>query len=46
MSVGQPSAHRKIDYLFLSAAGFSAYSATALSAAHSDDHRPLLATAV
>lgn len=38
-------AHRKIDYMFLSGTGFSAYSATALSAAHSD-HRPLLGTAV
>ena len=42
---GSHPAHRKIDYLFLSGGGFSAYSATALSAAHSD-HRPLLATAV
>jgi endonuclease/exonuclease/phosphatase family metal-dependent hydrolase len=38
-------AHHKIDYLFLSDTGFSGYSATALSAAHSD-HRPLVATAV
>ncbi len=38
-------AHRKIDYVFMSGTGFSAYSANAQSAAHSD-HRPVVATAV